>query len=41
MLEAVPDMNMPTLKECFKHNASASEYLASLERVKSGRKSNE
>ncbi len=37
MLESVPNMNMPTLKECFKHNASASEYLASLDRVRSGK----
>jgi hypothetical protein len=37
MLEAVPSMNMPTLKECFKHNASAAEYLASLQRVRSGK----
>ena len=36
MLEEFPDMNMPTLKECFKHNASASEYRASLERVRKG-----
>jgi hypothetical protein len=39
MLEAVPNMNMPTLWECFKHNASASEYLATLERVREGKES--
>ncbi len=36
MLEEFSDMNMPTLKECFKHNASASEYRAHIERVKEG-----
>jgi len=39
MLDAFPTMNMPTLKDCFKHNASASEYRASLERARSGKES--
>ena len=39
MLEAVPNMNMPTLRECFKHNAAAYEYLASLERIREGKES--
>ena len=30
MLEEVPDMSMPMLRECFKHNASAKEYRAAL-----------
>lgn len=31
-----PNTSLPMLRELFKHNASASEYRASLERVKKG-----
>lgn len=34
MLEEVPDMTLPVLRDCFKHNASAREYRAHLERVR-------
>jgi hypothetical protein len=38
MLEEFPDLGLPMLRELYKHNASASEYRASLERVKNGGK---
>lgn len=38
MLEEVPDLGLPMLRELYKHNASASEYRASLERVRNGGK---
>lgn len=30
MLEEIPGMNLPILRDCFKHSASASEFLASI-----------
>lgn len=38
MLEEFPDLGMQMLRELYKHNASASEYRAHLERVKKGGK---
>lgn len=37
VLESLPDINVPTLREMFKHNASVQEYLSSLERIKDKR----
>lgn len=34
MLSEFPNMNMPTLRDCFNHNASAGEYRRHMERVK-------
>ena len=34
MLHEFPDMNMPTLKDCYKHHALPSEYRRHMERVK-------
>ena len=36
MLEEIPDMNMPTLRDCFKHRATAGEYRAHMERLRYG-----
>jgi len=36
ILEEFPDLSMPMLRQLFHHNASASEYRASLERVRKG-----
>jgi hypothetical protein len=36
MMDEHPTISLPMLRECFKHNASASEYRASLDRVKNG-----
>ncbi len=33
MLEEEPEMNMPTLRECYKHNASATEYRLHQQRI--------
>ena len=35
MLEAIPDLSMPALRDCYKHRATAGEYLRHLERVRS------
>lgn len=32
MLEEIPDMNFPILRDCYKHNATAGEYRAHFER---------
>ena len=37
VLESIPDINLPTLRQMFKHNASVREYEASLERIKANR----
>ena len=34
MLEEVPDIPMAMLRECYKHNASASEYRASFKAIR-------
>ena len=34
MLEEEPTLNMPTLRDLFKHNASAREYRAHIERIR-------
>lgn len=36
MLEEVPDMSLPVLRDCYKHHATAGEYRASLERIRRG-----
>ena len=36
MLEEIPDMSLPMLRDCYKHCATAGEYRASLERMRSG-----
>ena len=36
MMDEHPTISLPLLRECFKHNASASEYRAGLDRVKNG-----
>lgn len=36
MMEEVPDLGLPMLRELFKYNASAREYRATLERVRNG-----
>ncbi len=36
MLEEVPDMSMSVLRDCYMHKATAGEYRASLERMRSG-----
>lgn len=32
MLESIPDMSLPVLRDCYKHNATAGEFLAHMER---------
>lgn len=32
MLEEIPGMSFPILRECFKHNAAAREYLSSVKK---------
>lgn len=32
MLEEIPDMALPILRDCFKHNATAREYRDHFER---------
>lgn len=34
MLESIPDLSMPTLRDLYKHNATPAEYFAHMERVK-------
>lgn len=34
MLEEIPDMNFPILRDCYKHNATAGEYRAHFERYR-------
>lgn len=36
MLHEFPNMNMPTLKDCYKHHALPSEYRMHMERVQKG-----
>ena len=36
MLHEFPDMNMPTLKGCYKHHALPSEYRRHMDRVQKG-----
>jgi hypothetical protein len=36
MLESIPDLNMPTLRDLYKHNALPSEYWAHMARIKAG-----
>ena len=38
MLEEEPSVSLPVLRELYKHNTSASEYRAHMERVKKGGK---
>lgn len=38
MLEEIPDMNFPILRDCYKHNATAGEYRAHFERHRMGTK---
>lgn len=32
MLEEIPDMSLPVLRDCYKHSATAGEYRAHFER---------
>lgn len=34
MLEEIPDMSLPMLRDCYKHHATAGEYRATLERLR-------
>ena len=36
MLEEIPDMSMPVLRDCYKHNATAGEFRAHMDRLRSG-----
>lgn len=36
ILEEIPDMSPAVLRDCYKHKATAGEYRASLERMRSG-----
>ena len=36
MLESIPELSMPTLRDLYKHNALPSEYWAHMERIKFG-----
>ena len=36
MLESIPELNMPTLRDLYKHNALPSEYWAHMERIRNG-----
>lgn len=36
MLQSIPDLNMPTLRDLYKHNATPAEYFAHMERIKGG-----
>lgn len=36
MLESIPDLSMPTLRDLYKHNATPAEYIAHMERIKNG-----
>ncbi len=40
VVESLPTINLPTLREMFKHNASVREYLAHMERIKKGTRVN-
>lgn len=33
VLESLPDITVPVLRDMFKHNASVREYLAHMERI--------
>ncbi len=35
VLESLPDISVPALREMFKHNASVLEYLEHMERARS------
>lgn len=34
VLDSLPDISVPTLRDMFKHNASVREYLDHMERLK-------
>ena len=34
MLESIPDLSMPTLRDLYKHNALPSEYWAYMARIR-------
>ena len=36
MIESIPDLNMPTLRDLYKHNALPREYFGHMERIKRG-----
>lgn len=36
VLESLPDISVPVLRDMFKHNASVREYLAHIERIREG-----
>lgn len=36
MLECIPDLTMPTLRDLYKHSATPAEYWAHMERIKRG-----
>ena len=36
MLEEIPGMSLPILRECFKHNATAREFRASIKKPEGG-----
>ena len=38
MLSEFPEMNLPTLRDCYKHNASATEYRLHSDRIKGGQR---
>ena len=40
-LSEVPDINMPTLRDLYKHNATPTEYRRHMARIKNGSVTNE
>lgn len=36
VLESLPDISVPVLRDMFKHNASVREYLTHIERIREG-----
>jgi len=36
MLESIPDLSMPLLRDLYKHHATPSEYFSHMERIKQG-----
>lgn len=36
MLESIPDLNMPTLRDLYQHHATPAEYWAHMGRIKRG-----
>lgn len=36
VMNSMPDVTLPVLRDMFKHNASVREYLAHMERIRNG-----